>query len=652
MTLKQKLIVLCGIPILGLMLCVVASNRLAHTINRQITQAKEEGVAFADIARQMQTEVVEVQQYLTDLSATRALDGSDDDYVQAATNHDLFLGNLNKFKALFQKRNDTEQAQKLDTMAAAFEDYYKAGLTMAAVYVKDGTVAGNQQMPAFDKSSDHFLELLDPFVKEQLAASDESLGIVQSTGSHTSNLLLTGGAGLCALTILLAIYFIRSITRPINNVTFQLEEGAQQNSSAASQVSASSQSLAEGSSQQAASLEETSASLEELSSMTRHNAESAQKANDLAKQARTAADKGAAEMSAMSGAMEAIKVSSDDIAKIIKTIDEIAFQTNILALNAAVEAARAGEAGMGFAVVADEVRNLAQRSANAAKETAAKIEGAIAKTGQGVDINRKVVEALNEIVNKVRQVDELVAEVANASSEQTQGIAQINTAVSQMDKVVQSNAANAEECAAAAQELNAQSEVMKQSVSGLLALVNGGATITAGESTPSLPTRTTSSPRIQKNNGHSRSMAPAASEPDDLIKWDEDRMATGVESIDEQHQELIKMINGLHRACLAGAGKEELKRMMGFLAAYVQTHFAHEEGLMAEHRCPSMGANKAAHAQFLQKFGKLNADFEAHGPTTGMLLDLRSLVGDWLARHICTVDTKLLQCHGISTVAA
>jgi methyl-accepting chemotaxis protein len=178
-------------------------------------------------------------------------------------------------------------------------------------------------------------------------------------------------------------------------------------------------------------------------------------------------------MQTMSAAMEAIKVSSDDIAKIIKTIDEIAFQTNILALNAAVEAARAGEAGMGFAVVADEVRNLAQRSAQAAKETATKIEGAINNTAQGVQISTKVAEALNEIVTKARQVDELVAEVSSASREQTQGITQINTAVGQMDKVTQSNAASAEECAAAAEELNAQAETMKHSVGELLQLVGG-----------------------------------------------------------------------------------------------------------------------------------------------------------------------------------
>jgi methyl-accepting chemotaxis protein len=263
------------------------------------------------------------------------------------------------------------------------------------------------------------------------------------------------------------------IARTLKDIASDLSKVSESSAEAASQVSASSQSLAEGSSSQAASTEQTGASLEEMSSMTKRNAENAQKANELAKRARSAADKGAGDMQAMSAAMEAIKVSSDDIAKIIKTIDEIAFQTNILALNAAVEAARAGEAGMGFAVVADEVRNLAQRSAQAAKETATKIEGAISRTAQGVAISKQVAEALNEIVTQIRQVDELVTEVAAASREQTQGITQINMAVGQVDKVTQSNAASAEESAAAAEELSAQVVVMKESVQELLLLVGG-----------------------------------------------------------------------------------------------------------------------------------------------------------------------------------
>jgi len=285
--------------------------------------------------------------------------------------------------------------------------------------------------------------------------------------------IITTGVLIIILAVMVGLCVRFFLSAPIERTAADLAGQSQNVQLTSSQVSSASQTLAEGASEQASSLEETSSSLEEMSSMTKRNSENARKANELAKEARAAADKGVGDMQTMATAMEAIKVSSDDIAKIIKTIDEIAFQTNILALNAAVEAARAGEAGMGFAVVADEVRNLAQRCAQAAKETSGKIEGAITKTGQGVEITSKVAEALNVIVTKVRQVDELVSEVSGASREQTDGITQINVAVGQMDKVTQGNAANAEESAAAAEELNAQAEIMKQSVAELLQLVGG-----------------------------------------------------------------------------------------------------------------------------------------------------------------------------------
>ena len=275
------------------------------------------------------------------------------------------------------------------------------------------------------------------------------------------------------LGVVLAWFITRSITRPIKVLADTLSAGAEQTTSAAGQVSAASQSLAEGASEQAASLEETGASLEEMSSMTKRNAETAGKVKELGSQARQAGDLGVQDMSAMVAAMDDIKRSSNDIAKIIKTIDEIAFQTNILALNAAVEAARAGEAGMGFAVVADEVRSLAQRCAQAAKETAGKIEDAVQKSAKGAEISAKVAKSLEEIVGKARQVDEMAGEVAAASQEQSQGIAQVNTAVTQMDKVTQSNAASAEESASAAEELNAQALALKEAVAELLRLVDG-----------------------------------------------------------------------------------------------------------------------------------------------------------------------------------
>ena len=286
--------------------------------------------------------------------------------------------------------------------------------------------------------------------------------------------------------IALSYLNIRAILRVLNDISSSLNAGSRQTTAAAGQVSASSQSLAEGSTEQAASLEETSASLEEISGMTKRNAENAQRAKELAGNARQAADTGVTDMNAMKTAMGEIKASSDDIAKIIKTIDEIAFQTNILALNAAVEAARAGEAGAGFAVVADEVRSLAQRATNAAKETAGKIEGAITKTGQGVQISNKVAASLEEIATRARQVDELVVEIATASTEQNQGIVQVSQAITQMDQVTQSNAANAEESASAAEELNAQAHAMEDVVRELLKLSGNSKAANATEAKPAI----------------------------------------------------------------------------------------------------------------------------------------------------------------------
>ncbi|MBI5602740.1 MAG: cache domain-containing protein [Deltaproteobacteria bacterium] len=296
---------------------------------------------------------------------------------------------------------------------------------------------------------------------------------VQAEVSRILYILIGVMAGITFGGLIFSYLMGKSISRPIYRVIDGLTDGADQVASASSQVASSSQSLAEGASEQAAGLEETSSSIEEMASMTKHNAENARQADSLMAGTSRVVDEANHSMAELTGSMKAISAASEETAKIIKTIDEIAFQTNLLALNAAVEAARAGEAGAGFAVVADEVRNLAMRAAEAAKNTANLIEGSVKKIKTGSDIVSKTNEAFTKVATGSKKVGDLVGEITAASQEQAQGIDQINKAVAEMDKVIQMNAASAEESASASEEMNAQAEQMKAFVKELAAVVNG-----------------------------------------------------------------------------------------------------------------------------------------------------------------------------------
>ncbi len=326
----------------------------------------------------------------------------------------------------------------------------------------------------------------DTYKTRSRAATDEIVGREQdnlqvdleAAKARTSSVRLLVFSGVF-VALVVAGLVIRSMIGAIASLRSQsreLRDGTEHVVAAASQVATSAQGLSQQSTHQAASLQETSASMEEMASMTRKNAENAVQAAELATEVAQQVQGSNAALGDMVASMTAIRESSNKVAKIIKAIDEIAFQTNILALNAAVEAARAGEAGMGFAVVAGEVRSLAQRSAQAAKDTAVLLEESIARSQEGTSRVEQVAQSIASITDNVLRVRGMVEEVRQASAQQSQGIDQVTQTLSQMESVTQSTAATAEESAAASEELNAQAETSMAAVRRLEDIVG-----TAGE---------------------------------------------------------------------------------------------------------------------------------------------------------------------------
>ncbi len=279
-----------------------------------------------------------------------------------------------------------------------------------------------------------------------------------------------------------------SVIRPVRNISVSLEGEAAQLSTVSGEINTGSQTIAQGASELASSIEEISSNLHETASMTGQNVESMKQAEKITVEAQDVAAEGSSAMADMNVIMGEINSSAENTAKIIKTIDDIAFQTNLLALNAAVEAARAGEAGKGFAVVAEEVRSLAQRSADAAKDTSLLIEDSQKNTQKGVAAAEKVKNDLDQIVEKVAEVTRIVSEASAASEQQAQGIEQVHTGLTQMNEVTQTNAASAEESASSSEELTAQARELSDAVESLGSIVGLRHTRTdKHEPVPSVP---------------------------------------------------------------------------------------------------------------------------------------------------------------------
>lgn len=461
----------------------LGERRLEATSMEQLTALMTRDIPLVDATMELVIHVNEGRLALEEIAqatTTPDVEALDQEFTELMSTCDAIFaamregGELNG--SMVQKLEDPELIALLESADQTHEAFQTASNRMIASQSQllEATGATTAAMAALDEAGQQMEDLIGN--AESLSSSEVQTAkrISAEAARRATVSMIVIVIVAVALGIFIGVVITRSITKPINRIIDGLRGGASQVSAASQQVAESSQAMAEGASEQASSLEETSASLEEMAAMTRQNSDNAQQANSMTTEASEAASSGENAMARMAEAIDRIKNSSDQTAKIIKTIDEIAFQTNLLALNAAVEAARAGEAGKGFAVVAEEVRNLAQRSAQAAKDTSELIEESQRNADGGVAVSDEVASMLSSIGNSVQKVNQLVAEVAAGSTEQAQGIDQINLAVSQMDKVTQSNAASSEEAAAASEELSAQAKELNDMVAVLTALVAGG----------------------------------------------------------------------------------------------------------------------------------------------------------------------------------
>ncbi len=446
-----------GVAMAGWLIVVsrqaAASATDLQTLLAQNAQAAQDGLDATLAMAQ------HVRAFLVDAKAKNEVDekfGADKAFT-AAIDHFRSLAQEPQTRALIEEiaKNDEET---LDPTENKIVEVAKTNRAAAMdMYFKDYLGAQAAQLKRF----------------QRLEVDEAGHRLAADAAAATMRASVTFWSAIVIFSLLIAgvVINIRAVTRAVSAAVENLSHGSVQVVSAARQVAEASQTLSQGATEQAASLQETSASTEELAAMTRRNAEAASQGAQLVATLEREAQTSTVALGEMVSSMSAVRDSSREVAKIIKTIDEIAFQTNILALNAAVEAARAGEAGMGFAVVADEVRNLAQRSAQAARDTASLIEASIGRTDAGTTQVERVSTLIATLNDGVMKVKTLVDDVDASSREQASGFEQIARAITEMERVTQTTAATAEESAAASQELNAQAESTQHAVSLLEAIV-------------------------------------------------------------------------------------------------------------------------------------------------------------------------------------
>jgi carbonic anhydrase len=370
-----------------------------------------------------------------------------------------------------QKEQQDEFAQLQEQIDAIRKEHAAFSQTAQTLLEKSKSTKSSALYQTLEQEERKLRTILTQVVENIKQETIHEAELAHQAASGLATAVLVVSIFAIIIGIAIALYIATLIAGKLGAINSTIHDAADLVAAASEQVASSGQQMAQGASEQAASLEQISSSLEEISSMTKQTAGNAQQADSLMGESKQLTLSGQESMQRLNHAIEDIKHSSDETAKIVKGIDEISFQTNLLALNAAVEAARAGEAGKGFAVVAEEVRNLAQRAANAAKDTAARIEESQKKSENGVVLALESAKAIEAIAQSAQMVAALIAQIASASKEQSAGIEQLNTSVAQMDTITQSTAANAEESASASEELSAQAQNLNTMVSSLSQLI-------------------------------------------------------------------------------------------------------------------------------------------------------------------------------------
>jgi len=476
-----------GVVLMVFVIAVAFTSVAIQGAYRSSRQVSEESMPYALLADAMELNVVQVQQFLTDVSATHDTEA----FKEAEKAAKEFKIDIAKFKEMFVRENDKNAVKEIEDLESAFDRFYEDGKLMADAYIRQGREAGNKIMENFDKTSVALAERVRAFQKEQGDEARVNSERVVTAVINVRNWLILMSCVAIAISVVTAWFITRSITRPLNeaveasnklaegNLMMTLEakstdetglllkamsnmverlrmvvadvKNASDNvASGSQQLSAGAEQMSQGTTEQAASAEEASSSVEEMNATIKQNADNASQTEKIALKSSADAQESGKAVSETVGAMK-------EIASKISIIEEIARQTNLLALNAAIEAARAGEHGKGFAVVASEVRKLAERSQAAAGEI-----GKLSTTS--VEVAEKAGAMLAKLVPDIQKTAELVQEISAASKEQTTGADQINSAIQQLNQVIQQNAGAAEEMSSTAEELSSQAEQLQGTI--------------------------------------------------------------------------------------------------------------------------------------------------------------------------------------------